>query len=87
MTVVDEVVRMWTEAIKVSYKALYHRLYKGTAKHNVERHSKIRNSGYPRWCWNPETLECKAGSLFAQQEVCYMCGSHILMQGCDVFET
>lgn len=38
-------VRMWKEAIKVPYKALSHRLYEGTDKNRVERHSKLRKSG------------------------------------------
>jgi hypothetical protein len=45
VTVDDEVVRLWKEAIKVPYKAPSHSLYKGTVRNNGERHSKFRKSG------------------------------------------
>jgi hypothetical protein len=41
----EEVVRMWKETIKVPYKALSHRLYEGTDRDSVVRHSKFRKSG------------------------------------------
>lgn len=83
----DEVVRMWKEAITVPYKALSCRLYEGTDKNKEKRHRKSRKSSIQGGVGTRKLSNVKGGgALFAHQEVCYMCSSHILRQGCDVFE-